>query len=142
VDECVASAADVLVAEADGVRIARNALGKSQSAVVVLGNDGLVQGNIVYDTDVFDGIAIFGNGNRVLANSIVRSDEAAVFLAGDANTVVGNRINEAPIGVWSFAGAGNVIARNRFANTPAPVLDALALAANRDARLGRQGPFR
>lgn len=139
VDDCAASAADVLVVEADGVRISGNTLGKSQGAVVVLANNAVVQGNKVYDTDVFDGIAVLGNGNRVLANGIARSDESAVFVAGDGNAVLNNVVNEAAIGVWTFSGTGNVVARNTFVNVPVPTLDGAAPrpAAARNAGLAR-----
>ncbi len=121
--QCDWIATNILIYDADGVKIAKNTVGKSQAGVYLQGNRGKVEGNQVFDTDVFDGIVLFGDENKAENNAVVNSDEAAIFLLGDFNKVTGNRINEAPIGVWKFEGAGNVIEGNQFVNTPVPVQD-------------------
>lgn len=123
VTQCAFVATNLLIFNANRVRVANNTAGKSQVGIFLQGNNGKVEGNHVFDTDIFDGIVLFGDNNTVENNSITNSDEAAVFLLGNNNKVIGNRINEASIGVWKFSGDGNVVAGNRFVNTPTPVLD-------------------
>jgi len=134
---CAFVATNLLVFDADNVRIAKNAVGKSQVGIFLQGNNGKVEGNNVFDTDVFDGIAVVGDKNKVEENTITNSDEAAIFLQGDDNEITGNKINEAPVGVLKVAGSvGNVIAGNRFVNVPTPIQDPLPVAG------GGPTPFR
>lgn len=123
VSSCPWSTTGILIYDANDVRVAKNTVGKSQTGIYVVGNGGKVEGNTVFDTDVWDGIVLFGDNNKAEGNNITNSDEAAVFLQGDNNKVTGNKINEAPIGIWKFGGSGNVIEGNRFVNTPIPFLD-------------------
>lgn len=126
VDVCDWVATNLLIFDANAVRIAKNTVGKSQVNIYLQGNNGTVEGNNVFDTDIWDGIVLFGDNNNVENNTITNSDESAVFLLGNNNTVLGNKINEAPIGVWKFVGSvGNIIVGNSFVNTPIPVLDPL-----------------
>jgi nitrous oxidase accessory protein NosD len=139
---CPASATDVLVVDAVGVRVAGNTLGKSQGGILVVGDGVAVLDNNVHDTDVFDGIAVVGDSNQVTGNTITRSEQSAVYVEGDANTVSRNAVNEAPVGVWVFDGAGNVVTENRFWNTPVQTLGALEPARPSGGPSAAAGPFR
>jgi nitrous oxidase accessory protein NosD len=128
VSDCAAVGADLLILNTNNVSILENTVGKSQCGICLSGiddgqvNDSQVIGNMVFDTDVFDGIALTGNNNEVRLNTITNSDRAAIFLQGDNNSVRRNNINEALIGVLEATGSeGNVIVENRFINTPTPV---------------------
>ena len=68
------------------------------------------------DTDVWDGIEVFGDNNLVKGNMITNSDESGVFVDGANNTIQDNTINESPIGLWVSAGNGG--SGNRLFNTP------------------------
>lgn len=111
----------MLVVDSDAVKVMKNTLGKSQTAVLIQGNRASVSGNTAYDTDVWDAIALVGASNRALHNRITRSGQSAVYLEGDKNIVTANIINEAAIGVLTFAGVNNVIKANTFANTDVPL---------------------
>ncbi|TAJ80992.1 hypothetical protein EPO44_18190 [bacterium] len=121
---CAFVATDLLIFSANDVRITENTVGKSQVGIFLQGNNGKVEGNNVFDTDVFDGIELIGNNNKVENNNITNSDGAAIFIDGNNNKITGNKINEASIGVLKAAGSvGNIIDGNRFVNTPTPVMD-------------------
>ena len=122
---CSDIATNVLIFDANDVVVMQNTLGKSQTSVsIVDGNNCKVQGNTVFDTDVFDGVALQGDNNMVTNNHITNSDEAAVFVNGDHNKVNGNKINEAPVGILKAAGSvGNLISGNSFVNTTTQVVD-------------------
>jgi hypothetical protein len=115
---CSFNASNILVNDSDNVRVAKNNVGKSQVNILIIGDGADVRENTAFDTDVFDGIALIGNNNRALANSIFNSDEAGVFVQGNGNRVNGNTINEAPIGILEGApSSGNDFHQNRFFNT-------------------------
>ena len=116
---CPSSANDVIIFDSGAVRVGRNVLGRSQAGVTVIGDGNRVTGNVIFDTHVFDGVAVFGNDNEIQDNDITRSDESGIFLQGDNNKVRDNRINEAPVGILK-AGSGNVFSGNTFYNTPTP----------------------
>ena len=134
---CPSNANAVIIFQSHGVRVRDNVLGLSQTGVFVEGDDNTVTHNRVFDTQVFDGVAVFGNHNRIHQNEIVRSDESAIFIDGDHNKVEGNRINEAPVGILK-SGTGNVFAGNRFFNTPTP--DPVAGPAGSRASPQRSSP--
>jgi len=120
---CTFVAANILVfSAASGIRVANNNLGKSQANVFFGGDtvqpvtNGLIEGNTIFDTDVFDGIYINGNNNTARANRIFNSDEASVFIDGNNNKITGNTFNEAPVGIWVGSGTGNQISGNRYFN--------------------------
>jgi nitrous oxidase accessory protein NosD len=122
---CTDIATNILIFGANDVVVTQNTLGKSQTSVsIVGGNNCRVQGNTIFQTDVFDGVALQGDNNMVTTNHITNSDEAAVFVNGDNNRIQGNKINETPVGVLKAAGStGNMISGNSFVNTPTPVVD-------------------
>jgi len=119
VSVCPFNANAVIIFQSGGVRVSDNVLGLSQTGVFVEGDDNTVTQNRIFDMQVFDGVAVFGDHNRIHQNTIVRSDESAIFIDGNHNKVQGNRINEAPVGILK-SGTGNVFAGNRFFNTPTP----------------------
>ncbi len=119
----VAFATDILILS-DRVEIAHNITGRSQGGIFVQANNAKVHDNTVFDTLVFDGIDLIGNGNAAESNTVTKSDESGIFLQGNNNKVTGNTVQEAPIGIWKFTGsAGTVIDGNHFINTPITILD-------------------
>jgi parallel beta-helix repeat protein len=121
---CAANATDVLVFQSDGVEIMHNIAGRSQGGIVVLANNGKVHDNTVFDSLIFDGIDLIGNGNTADSNTVTKSDESGIFVQGNNNKVTGNTIQEAPIGIWKFTGStGTVIEGNHFINTPVTTMD-------------------
>lgn len=130
-NSCGAVSTNVLAfASASGVKVSRNNLGKSQVNVYFSGDfafpsntpldpitNGLIEGNTIFDSDVFDGIAIVnGNNNTVRGNTIFNSDEASVFVDGNRNRITDNTFNEAPVGVLVGGGTNNQISGNRYFN--------------------------
>lgn len=134
---CSFVAANILVfSGTSGIKILRNNLGKSQANVFFGGEsamqpvrNGLIEGNTIFDTDVFDGIYINGNNNTARSNTIFNSDEASVFIDGNNNKITGNTFNEAPVGVWVGSGTGNQISGNHYYNIGQRVFPA-SLASN------------
>ena len=135
---CTFTASNVLVfTSASGVKVLRNNLGKSQVNVFFGSNsatqpitNGLIEGNTIFDSDVFDGIEITGNNNTVRKNAIFNSDEASVFIDGNNNRINDNTFNEAPIGVWVNSGSGNQISGNRYFNIGQRVFPASAATSS------------
>jgi hypothetical protein len=121
---CNDIATNILIfSETSGVKVLRNHLGKSQVNLYFGGEslsrpirNGLMEGNTIFDTDVFDGIYIGGNNNTARQNTIFNSDEASLFIDGNNNKITGNSFNEAPVGVWVGSGTGNQISGNRYYN--------------------------
>jgi hypothetical protein len=121
---CGDIATNILIfSKASGVKVLRNHLGKSQVNLFYGGEgaglpitNGLIEGNTIFDTDVFDGIYINGNNNSARSNTIFNSDEASVFIDGNNNKITGNTFNEAPVGVWVGSGTGNQLSGNRYFN--------------------------
>jgi hypothetical protein len=137
VESCSFSASNILVFDAKNVSVYENVLGKSQVNVYLAASNSKVEKNTIFETDVFDGVYVEGNYNRIVGNTINTSDEAAVWLNGTKNTVSWNVINEAAEGIHDEVG-GNSIGYNAFYNvvqkrTPAPTtLTTAALAVPTD----------
>jgi nitrous oxidase accessory protein NosD len=131
VSECGFVAAGLLIVNTNNVSILGNTVGKNQCGICLsspLGiddgqvNDSQVIGNRVFDTEVFDGIALTGDNNGVRLNTITDSGRSAIFVKGANNRILRNNINEAPIGVLEATDSeGNVIVGNQFVNTPTPL---------------------
>lgn len=115
---CGASSSNILIFEANGVRVTRNNLGNSQVNVYYQGDHGDVNYNTIFQSPVFDGIDLIGDHNDAIGNRIFNSEEAAVFVAGDRNDIIGNFINETPVGVLKDASSTNTnISGNKYYNT-------------------------
>jgi hypothetical protein len=128
VSSCGASSTNILVFGLDGpardVSVTENVLGKAQVNIYFEADKSKVEKNLIFDTDVFDGIYVPGNSNRIHGNTINTSDEAAIWLDGTKNQVSWNIVNEAAEGIHDEVG-GNSIGFNAFYNvvqkrTPAP----------------------
>lgn len=130
---CQESATNIILFDVSNVRVHRNNLGKSQTNILLFGNSNEVKSNVIFDSDVWDGVAIFGDKNDVSGNSIFNSDEAGVYVDGNQNKVVGNTINEAPIGILEAgASSDNNYSANRFFNVGeeyVPAVQSLSSAA-------------
>jgi hypothetical protein len=132
---CNFTASNILIfSEASGIKVLRNNLGRSQINVFFGGEsalqpirNGLIDGNTIFDTDVFDGIFIDGNNNTASRNKIFNSDEASVFVDGNNNRITDNTFNEAPVGVWIGSGTGNQINGNSYFNIGQRVFSASPL---------------
>lgn len=121
---CAFTADDILVYQSDNVDVGQNAVGISQTGIAISANHARVQGNQVFDSLVFDGVELIGNGNDAKENWITNSDRAGVFIQGNNNDVEKNHINEAAYGVLKAAGStGNTIANNDFFNAAISVQD-------------------
>lgn len=115
---CGATSSNILIFNANGVKVTRNNLGNSQVNVYYQGNRGEVSGNTIFQSPIFDGIDLIGNQNGAEGNSIFNSDEAGVFVMGDRNEVTDNTINEAAFGVLKDASSTNTsISGNHYYNT-------------------------
>lgn len=126
---CPWTSSGILIYLSDNVRVNQNTVGRSQGGVVHLGNKSRIDGNVISDTAICDGIGVFGNDNQVKNNVVTNSGEAGIYLQGDNNEVKGNRINEAPIGILKGGGLGNVFTPNSFFNVPVPDPDVPPMAA-------------
>jgi parallel beta-helix repeat protein len=138
VQACTAVATGILVFESDDVSVEGNELNGTQGGIYIQAGHGEIKGNIIFDTLIFDGIALVGDGNEAQRNSIFHSDESGVFIQGNDNFVTDNQINEAPVGVLKMSGSlGNTISGNRFFNTPVPVQDPSELGSTMARRAYR-----
>jgi len=123
-DDCPTNAAGVLVFESDSVTVENNTIGTNQIGVFIGGDHSLVRGNTVFNSEVLIGIALVGDQNRVNANQITHSDQAAVFVEGNNNRIDNNEITDAAIGILKIAGStGTQRSGNTFFDTPIPVED-------------------
>ena len=144
-EDCPWVSTNILIFDPDPLALApkvlRNAVTRSQVNIYIEADDSTINTNNVTDTDVWDGIYVFGDGNIVQSNSIFNSDEAGVFVDGTGNNVTKNRINEALVGVWNFSGGvGNTVAPNTYynvvhRNVSGGVLPALASTAGSGRQL-------
>ena len=132
VSTCAAVATGILIFDSDDVTLTGNSVSETQGGIYVQGGHCEVQGNTIFDTLIFDGLAFAGDGSEAIRNNIAHSDESGVFIQGNNNIVTENRINEAPIGVLKASGSvGNTISGNQFFNTPVPVQDPVELGSAR-----------
>jgi parallel beta-helix repeat protein len=131
-DECAAVGAGLAIVNTNNVSILQNTVGKNQCGICLNGVDSSqVRRNTVTDSDVFDGISLTGDNNKIRFNTITNSDRSAIHLDGGNNTIFGNTINEAPIGVLIATGSvDNVIEQNLFVNTPTPIQGPAGKAAD------------
>ena len=139
VSDCAAVGAGLLIVNTNNVSILGNTVGKNQCGICLPPsgiddgqvNDSQVIGNMVFDTEVFDGIALIGDNNRVRLNRITDSERSAIFVQGASNRILRNNINEALIDVLEATGSeGNVIVGNQFVNTPTPLQGPAGKAAD------------
>lgn len=151
VSDCDFVATGLAIVNTNNVSIRGNMVGQSQCGIC-LGppkpptgtgdqfNDSQVIGNTVFDTDVFDGIALSGDNNRVTNNTITNSDSSGIFLNGDDNRILRNNINGAQICVLETTGSeGNVIRNNRCDNVQTSLQDTAGKAADSTALQSEDG---
>ena len=109
---------NIVVVDSNDVSVQNNNAGKSQDSIYIQGNRATVAQNVIFDTDVFDGLNLVGNGNTARGNRIFNSDESGVFVQGNNNLVQNNFINETPVGILEVAPSRtNDYRTNRFFNT-------------------------
>ena len=110
------SSTSVLVYEADQVKVLGNTTANAVIGIyLVRSNGSQVKDNTVSSSNVLDGIAVVGNNNRIQTNTVVNTDEFAVYVEGSGNRVEKNAINETPCGI--FASPSNTLAGNTTFNT-------------------------
>lgn len=126
----------ILVFFTDDVRIVRNVVGTSHAGIVLQGTTGVrVLDNTVFDSELFDGIAVFGDANVIRENLVTNSDESGIFVSGAGNTIRGNMIHGTPVGLLTTTPYAQ--ADNTFINTAVTQeLLAATAAARSTARLG------
>jgi hypothetical protein len=113
VDNCTNVGIGILVEQSDSVRITGNNVGVSQVGILINGNDATLRQNQVFAANVFDGIRIEGNGNRLEKNEVATGPEAGILLEGNNNVILQNTITGAGIGIFKDTGlTGNLIAGN------------------------------
>jgi len=84
VDQCTATANDILVFQSDGVSVHDNVISASQTGVAIVGNNANVFDNDIFDSQIFDGIELIGDDNTAQRNQITHSDQAGVLVAAAA----------------------------------------------------------
>jgi hypothetical protein len=123
-ESCDFKADDILVFQSNGVTVDHNVIGVAQTGIAIVGDQGQIFDNDVFDSQIFDGVELIGNENKAERNHITHSDQAGVLIDGNANIVRHNTINESALGVLKVAGSvGNVIAQNSYFNSPIKVQD-------------------
>jgi hypothetical protein len=73
VDSCTATANDILVFHSDGVSVHDNTIGVSQTGVAIVGNGANVFDNVIFNSQVFDGVELIGDHNTTQRNHITQS---------------------------------------------------------------------
>lgn len=114
---CPNAAVNIIVFQANDVRIRNNTAGKANVNIFTVGDRTDANTNTVLDADVFDGIVLVGNGSDARANRIFNSDRAGITVSGNQNRVRGNFVNEAQTGIFIAAGSNNNFGNNTFVNT-------------------------
>lgn len=124
VDNCANVGTGILVEQSDSVQITGNSVGISQVGIFINGNDATLRQNQVFAANVFDGIRIEGNGNRLEKNEVATGPEAGILLEGNNNVILQNTITGAGIGIFKDTGlTGNLIASNRVFSSLVRVQD-------------------
>jgi hypothetical protein len=126
------AATNIIIYASDNVKVTNNNLGNAQINTYVFGNRAEVTNNTIFQTRLYDGIALIGNLNKGNNNRIFNSDESAVYVLGDRNEAKGNTINETPVGVLIDSASTNTNTDgNHYFNTgmnTAPTAGPLASA--------------
>jgi parallel beta-helix repeat protein len=123
-DNCANVGTGILVDQSDNVVIEANRVSHAQVGIFVVGNGSSLDANRVNDSQVFDGIRIQGDQNRVHGSRVNTSGEAGIFLQGANDRAVENIITEAPIGILKTSDStGAHIQNNTFFSTPVTVQD-------------------
>jgi hypothetical protein len=124
ISTCTTVATNILVTQSDSVEVTGNTAGISQVNIFFNGNNGAIDRNESFATNIFDGIRVHGDQCRVTRNHVFSGAESGIFLSGNNNVITDNAITEAAIGVLKETGSsGNIIAGGRVFNTPVPVQD-------------------
>ena len=119
--ECDFISTNIVVFEAKDVRIVGNTVSNSNVGMYVGGFNGFdsnratVLDNRVSGARPYDGMIVIGDDNVVKGNSITDSDYMALYAEGANNTIQDNTINEAYFGI--LATTGNSIFHNQLFNT-------------------------
>jgi len=123
-ESCDFKSDDILVFQSNGVSVHHNAIGVSQTGIAIVGDQGQIFDNDVFNSQIFDGVELIGNENTAERNHITHSDQAGVLIVGNENIVRQNTINESALGVLKVSGSvGNVIANNSYFNSPIKLQD-------------------
>lgn len=138
---CPFTSSNILVFDAGVVKVTTNSLAKSQVNIYLGASNSEVTTNMVIDSDVFDGIAVVGDKNKILSNVIMNSDEAGVYVQGNLNKVQQNTINEAACGILEdVPSSGNILTPNSFFNTQAKTCTPVVVFAALSAESAPAGP--
>jgi nitrous oxidase accessory protein NosD len=131
------AASGILVFASSGVTVSGNTVGNTQFGIAFVSDPalgaadgGIVIGNRVSATHIFDGIELCSSSNAVHGNTINGSAESAIHVDSTCgpvmnNVVSGNTVNDACAGIMVGTAAGsNSIGSNAFFNARHTVLTA------------------
>jgi len=131
------AASGILVFASAGVTVSGNTVGNTQFGIAFVSDPisgpadgGVIMGNRVAATHIFDGIELCSSSNAVHGNTINGSDEAAIHIDSSCgpvmnNVMSGNTVNDACAGIMVGTAAGsNSIGFNTFFNARHTVLTA------------------
>ena len=113
--DCNYLSSNISVFDSENASVVGNILGSSNVGIYLGSNNVSVLQNRVLNAELYDGIIVIGDDNVVQGNRVTDSDYLGVFLEGANNTLQDNAINEARIGI--LASTGNSIFHNRIFNT-------------------------
>jgi len=121
---CPTNATGILVFQSDGVAVRNNSLATNQIGVFIGGDNSVVASNTISNSVALIGVALVGNDNSSVRNTLTHADQAAIYIQGNGNRATGNDITDAAIGVLKISGStGSTIANNVFHATLITIQD-------------------
>ena len=142
--DCTYATTGILIYDSVGVIITGNTVEQTQGAIYAYSDatpptlNNVITSNKVSNSQVFDGIAVYGDGSTISSNTIVNSSESGVNFLGNSNKASGNTVIEAPVGVLISFGTGSVINGEKNYDVPLPVVTAPPAAASIKAHQPRR----
>lgn len=98
--ECPNLGVGVMAFFTENVHIVKNSVGRNHVGIFLLSTSTVTaRENQIFDTQVFDGMVVLGDGNIIRGNRITDSDESGILIVGSDNIVRGNVIQDTPFGL-------------------------------------------
>ncbi len=115
---CSATGTGILIFQSNDVKVEGNSVATNQIGIFIGANKADVESNTVFNSLVFDGIALLGNHNTAAGNSVFHSDSDGILIQGNNNSVTGNEITGAQVGIFKVsASSGTTEAGNQISAT-------------------------
>ena len=74
-----------------------------------------IASNTIANSVTLIGVALVGNDNAVLRNTLTHADQAGIYIQGNSNRVMANEITDASVGILTVSGStGNTVSGNIF----------------------------